>query len=206
MPHTNKKMSRAASAETIKYRGVADRVHMPGYRTDVPAFLALFDIFVMSSRQEGLCTSLMDALASLGIEAPEFTEEDKQKVKKLLPPHAPTPRNPVDFAAGGMETMEEVRVAEMLASFDYIDGLILNVPSERGFRSPSLVEQIRAMLNAFDVFSEIPKKYHKPLITQKWFFVSDTAAGHRRRVLLQHGALSGRRVSRDADVPEPTTD
>ena len=124
----------------------------------------------------GQGVALMDALASLGIEAPEFTEGDKQKLKKLLPPHAPTPRNPVDFAAGGMETMDEVRVAELLASFDYIDALIMNVPTERSFGPPSLIEQNKAMLKAFDIFAEIPKKYGKPVITQKWLFVSDTAS------------------------------
>ena len=111
----------------------------------------------------------MDALASLGIDAPEFTEEDKLKIKKLLPPHAPTPKNPVDFAAGGTETMEEVRVAEMLASIDYIDGVITNVPTDRNHSSPSFFEQRKALLTGLDIFCQIPKTYNKPVITQRWF-------------------------------------
>jgi acetyltransferase len=124
-------------------------------------------IAIIGSGGQGV--ALMDALASLGIEAPEFTEEDKLKIKKLLPPHAPTPKNPVDFAAGGSETMVEVRVAEMLASLDYIDGVITNVPTDRNYSSPSFFEQKKAMMTAFDLFCQIPKKYNKPILTQRWF-------------------------------------
>jgi acetyltransferase len=124
-------------------------------------------VAIIGSGGQGV--ALMDALATLGIDAPEFAEEDKLKIKKLLPPHAPTPKNPVDFAAGGTETMEEVRVAEMLASIDYIDGVITNVPTDRNHSSPSLFEQKKALLTGLDVFCQIPQKYGKPVITQRWF-------------------------------------
>jgi len=117
----------------------------------------------------GQGVALMDALAALGIDAPEFTEEDKLKIKKLLPPHAPTPKNPVDFAAGGTETMEEVRVAEMLASLDYIDGIITKVPTDRNYRSTSFFEQRKALITGLDAFCRIPETTRKPVITQKWF-------------------------------------
>ncbi|MEW6187702.1 MAG: CoA-binding protein [Thermodesulfobacteriota bacterium] len=120
----------------------------------------------------GQGVALMDALGSLGLEAPEFSETDKKRIKKLLPPHAPLPKNPVDFAAGGSETMEEVRVAEMLASFEYIDGVITNVPTDRNHSRPTFFEQKKALLEAFDLFCQIPEKYHKPILTQRWF-VSD---------------------------------
>lgn len=35
-----------------------------GFRKDVPALLSLFDLFVMASHMEGLCTSVMDAMAA----------------------------------------------------------------------------------------------------------------------------------------------
>jgi acyl-CoA synthetase (NDP forming) len=130
-------------------------------------------IAIIGSGGQGV--ALMDSLAFLGMEAPEFTEDDKSKIKKLLPPHAPTPKNPVDFAAGGSETMEEVRVAEMLASFDYIDGVITNVPTDRNYSSPSFFEQKKALMTAFDFFCQIPKKTNKPIITQRWF-VSDAVS------------------------------
>ena len=43
--------------------GVAGRVVFTGFRTDVPALLRWFDIFCLCSRQEGLGTTVLDALA-----------------------------------------------------------------------------------------------------------------------------------------------
>ena len=44
--------------------GIADSVVFAGFRTDIPQVLKLFDVFVMSSHMEGLCTSVMDAMAA----------------------------------------------------------------------------------------------------------------------------------------------
>jgi len=44
--------------------GLKSHVIFTGYRTDVPGILADLDLFVMSSHLEGLCTSIMDAMAS----------------------------------------------------------------------------------------------------------------------------------------------
>lgn len=42
---------------------VAARILMPGFRTNVADFLAAFDLFVMPSVLEGLCTAILDAFA-----------------------------------------------------------------------------------------------------------------------------------------------
>jgi glycosyltransferase involved in cell wall biosynthesis len=42
---------------------VEERAHFLGFREDVGALLALGDLFVMSSHLEGLCTSVLDAMA-----------------------------------------------------------------------------------------------------------------------------------------------
>ena len=42
--------------------GIADRVQFLGYRNDIPDLLCAADLFVMPSVQEGLCTSLLDAM------------------------------------------------------------------------------------------------------------------------------------------------
>jgi glycosyltransferase involved in cell wall biosynthesis len=42
---------------------VGPAVTFTGFRPDVPQWLDLFDVFVMSSHLEGLCTSVLDALA-----------------------------------------------------------------------------------------------------------------------------------------------
>lgn len=49
-----------AEAESL---GVAGRIVFTGFRSDVPSLLAGADVFVMCSVLEGLCTSLLDALA-----------------------------------------------------------------------------------------------------------------------------------------------
>lgn len=44
-----------------KELGIEKETIFPGFRTDVPNFFKLFNVFVMSSVQEGLCTSILDA-------------------------------------------------------------------------------------------------------------------------------------------------
>ncbi len=41
-----------------------ERVIFTGFRKDIPAFLDLFDVFVMSSKEEGLGTAVLDAMAA----------------------------------------------------------------------------------------------------------------------------------------------
>ncbi|MDX2175474.1 MAG: glycosyltransferase family 4 protein [Candidatus Sumerlaeia bacterium] len=41
-----------------------DRIHFAGWREDVADCLAAFDLFCVSSKEEGLCTSLLDAQAA----------------------------------------------------------------------------------------------------------------------------------------------
>lgn len=43
--------------------GVERAIRFTGFRSDVPDLLALFELFVISSREEGLCTSIIDAMA-----------------------------------------------------------------------------------------------------------------------------------------------
>ncbi|MCX7014852.1 MAG: glycosyltransferase family 4 protein [Candidatus Sumerlaeota bacterium] len=52
---------RGALERQIAGRALQGNVFLTGYRQDVEKFLAGFDLFVLSSRLEGLCTSLLDA-------------------------------------------------------------------------------------------------------------------------------------------------
>lgn len=122
-------------------------------------------IAVVGNGGQGVTTT--DNLACMGIHIPEFKEADKLGLKEILPPHAPVPNNPVDFAAGIYEAMDEVRIIEKLASIDYIDGIITNVPIDRTLKNESLAQTRIAVLTAVDRFCQIPKKYNKPVITQK---------------------------------------
>jgi len=47
----------------IRNLGLGDRIHLLGFRRDVPDLLASFDLFAMSSVLEGLGTSVLDAFA-----------------------------------------------------------------------------------------------------------------------------------------------
>jgi L-malate glycosyltransferase len=49
--------------EQIKEYNLEDSVILAGFRSDVGDFYSLFDIFVLSSRDEGLGTAILDALA-----------------------------------------------------------------------------------------------------------------------------------------------
>jgi glycosyltransferase involved in cell wall biosynthesis len=43
--------------------GIADRTHFPGYRSDLLPVYEAFDVFVLSSRREGLPNSILEAMA-----------------------------------------------------------------------------------------------------------------------------------------------
>jgi acyl-CoA synthetase (NDP forming) len=129
-------------------------------------------VAVVGNGGQGVTT--VDNLSRLGLEVPEFEREDQLALKEILPPHAPTPRNPVDFAAGAFETADEVRVIEKLASLDYIDGIIANVPRDHSFGGNSLAEKRKAVITALDEFGRIPEKTGKPIITQR-MMPSETA-------------------------------
>lgn len=47
----------------ISQTSLASRFILPGFRRDVPDILNALDVFCISSREEGLCTSILDAMA-----------------------------------------------------------------------------------------------------------------------------------------------
>ena len=71
-------------AAFVRKRGLEDRVHLVGERTDIPEILAASDIFVLPSRWEGLPLTIIEAMmAGLPVVAsqvggvPELVEEGK---------------------------------------------------------------------------------------------------------------------------------
>ena len=55
---------RSAISQTAESLGVRDRVFLHGGNPNVPGFLSTLDLFVLSSLDEGLPISLMEALAA----------------------------------------------------------------------------------------------------------------------------------------------
>ncbi len=122
-------------------------------------------IAIIGSGGQGVATS--DACGCLGLEVPEFDRETSTRLRKALPPHAPMPRNPVDFAAAMRTPLDEALVAEEIAKIDYIDGIITNVPAFR-FSPGSHLDAARKAIEGAQILADIPKKYGKPVITLKW--------------------------------------
>ena len=123
-------------------------------------------VAILGSGGQGVVTS--DACESLGLKVPEFDEETKVRLKKELPPHAPVPTNPVDFAGALRTALDEAKVADALARIDYIDGIISNVPSYRFTAGSAEGNMARVAIEGAEILSAIPKKYGKPVITLKW--------------------------------------
>jgi len=114
-----------------------------------------------------------DACSALGLELPELDAETSLRITALLPPHAPTAKNPVDFAGSSRTAMQEAEMIEALLKLDYIDGVISNVPVspqiwDRSLKidrnSDSLPKPIQVALDGAQVYASLPKKYNKPLM------------------------------------------
>jgi len=115
----------------------------------------------------GQCMVLSDNCVSMGMEVPLITEEDMSFVLDGIdfPPHAPPPRNPVDFAGGTRTALIESTVLNRMAQLDYIDGIITNAPvtlARAASGSDAEIEQMAT--EAGELLTAIPQKFGKPLI------------------------------------------
>lgn len=94
--------------------GLAGRAHLPGFQEDVAAHLSAIDLFVMPSLQEGLCTSLLDALAAglpiIGSDTGGIPEIIEDRVTGLLAP----PGNPSGLAATIAKLLDDPALAATL--------------------------------------------------------------------------------------------
>ena len=108
----------------------------------------------------GYCVTSSDTCAAMGLQVPEIDSAARAKIRKLLLPHAPEPRNPVDTAADP-RPVPMAQIADIVAGLDYIDGLIILPPVPFFDRS---LETQRQLLEAYEILGAIPEKYGKPLI------------------------------------------
>jgi glycosyltransferase involved in cell wall biosynthesis len=51
-------------AKELARRGLAERVRLIGFRSDIPALLAAADLFCLTSRREGVPVSILEAMAA----------------------------------------------------------------------------------------------------------------------------------------------
>jgi glycosyltransferase involved in cell wall biosynthesis len=96
--------------------GVGGRILFTGFRTDVPSLVAGADVFVMCSVLEGLCTSLLDALAlgrpAVGSAVGGIPEVLIDGVTGLLVP----PRDPEALAAAVLRVLGDRELAARLSA------------------------------------------------------------------------------------------
>ncbi len=119
----------------------------------------------------------IDACQKLSMEIPELDENSSREIMKMLPPHAPLPKNPVDFAGGYRTAMDEAKAVEMLMKLDYIDSVITNVPVNPtvwGIRfdrvsDTSLIDQaIKIAQAGTEYLCKLPSIYNKPVVCVRW--------------------------------------
>jgi len=114
----------------------------------------------------GQCMILTDTCLSLGMEVPELKDEDASFVISGLdfPPHAPPPKNPVDFA-GSHTAFMDATVINNLAQLDYIDGIISYRPVTFHFATSGTSDKQREMdTKVGELLAEVPNKYGKPVV------------------------------------------
>lgn len=119
----------------------------------------------------------IDACQRMGLEVPELDINTSKRLLSMLPPHAPLPRNPVDFAGGYRTAVDEANVIETLMKLDYIDGIISNVPINPAAwgttidakANPELADTVRKDVEeGTRRFCELPFKYKKPIACVRW--------------------------------------
>lgn len=115
----------------------------------------------------GMGVVSVDSLARLGLRVPPLKEADALKIKEILPPHAPIPSNPVDFAGGRRTALDEAKVADTLAALDYIDGIITNEPISF-IAANAIGEMARITIEGAEILAAIPEKYGTPVTCMKF--------------------------------------
>ncbi len=92
--------------------GLGDSVIFTGFREDIPRLLSLFDVFVISSYLEGLCTSILDAMAAgvpvVATETGGIPDLVKNKENGILVP----PRDPKRLAEGVLRVLNDSNLAQ----------------------------------------------------------------------------------------------
>jgi acyl-CoA synthetase (NDP forming) len=180
----NRSIARVAMSHTASIAGedsVFDAMCRQAGFIRVDELFSLLDAAAILSRQPlpggdrigilgtgGLCMVLADTCVSLGLEVPELKEEQVKFIISDLefPPHAPIPRNPVDFAGSNRTALQEVGVLNKMAQLNDLDGLICNTPITWADSSgSSLAEQEKLLAQAAELLTAIPLKLGKPVVT-----------------------------------------
>lgn len=110
----------------------------------------------------GYCVTMAEASVSWGLDVPPLDPSAAEKIKKILPPFAPHPWNPVDTASD-TRPMTYARILEILMGLDYIDGIIMMIPFMFEYQMRSAAS-IRELMDATEIICSLPGKFNKPIL------------------------------------------
>jgi acyl-CoA synthetase (NDP forming) len=108
----------------------------------------------------GHCVVSTDACGVMGLEVPELDAKTSGKIQKLLLPHAPVPKNPIDMAADPRPTTL-AKILNILVEHPGIDMIMASAPFFRDVFEPKILQKL---METVVTLSEIPQKYGKPLL------------------------------------------
>ena len=114
----------------------------------------------------GQCVIMADTCFSLGMDVPELSNEDAREIVAGIdvPPHAPVPKNPVDFA-GAHTALMDATVIHNFGRLDYIDGVISYRPvTFHSAASESEAEQEKLDAEIGELVASVPRDKKKPVI------------------------------------------
>jgi glycosyltransferase involved in cell wall biosynthesis len=130
--------------QRIHELGVADRIHFLGERQDIPDLLEASDIYILSSRAEGMPLAIMEAMAKglpVIASAVSGIPEELDNTGKLLP-------NPnTDLEAAINELASTIQAWTMDSTLRQSVGQACKQRAERLFKEERMLEQYMLLIN-----------------------------------------------------------
>lgn len=110
----------------------------------------------------GFCVTSAEALSRMGMELPVLSPEAQVEIRGHMREFAPPPVNPVDCIAR-KDNDSFIKITEIIASQDYIDGIVMTAHVGHFSRRMSSEDMVRR-IEAAEALSSIPERFGKPLI------------------------------------------
>lgn len=110
----------------------------------------------------GFCVTATEACTRLGLLVPEMSAQAQEAIREQMLPFSPPPVNPID-CIGTKNQEAYVRILEIVAGQDNIDGLIVMPPRDNFDRYTPASAMIET-LKQTEAVATIPTKYHKPIV------------------------------------------
>jgi acyl-CoA synthetase (NDP forming) len=110
----------------------------------------------------GFCVTATEACTRLGLSVPEMSAQAQEELREQMLPFSPPPVNPID-CIGRKNEEAYIRIVEIVAKQDNIDGLIVMPPRDNFDRYTPSSEMMETLKYA-EAIATIPKRYKKPIV------------------------------------------